>query len=99
MKRKKMYISVPITGRVIEDAKMQAEQVKRMWSEDYDVITPFEIHEEVEDEEKPYSYYMGKDVEVLLECDAIYMCSGWVDSKGCNLEYSIAKIYGIRIIG
>ena len=32
-----------------------------------------------------------------LECDAVYFAPGWVDSKGCNLEYAAAKIYGKTI--
>ena len=94
--KKKLYISVAITGRDIKEAKDQAEHAKRLWSDSFDVVTPFDIHQ---DQDKPYSFYMGKDIEILLECDAIYMCSGWVHSKGCNVEYHVAKIYGIEIIG
>lgn len=54
-------------------------------------MTPFDLST---DSEKPYSYHMGKDIEGLLECDAVYFAPGWVDSKGCNLEYAAAKIYG-----
>ena len=42
---------------------------------------------------KPYSYYMGKDIEALLECDAILRCAGWSNSKGCALESQCAHIY------
>ena len=94
--KKRLYISVAITGKDIEEAKVLAEHAKRLWCETYDVITPFDIHQ---DQDRPYSFYMGKDIEVLLECDAIYMCPGWVHSKGCNAEYQIAKIYGLEIIG
>lgn len=31
------------------------------------------------------------------DCDAVYFAPGWVDSKGCNLEYAAAKIYGKTI--
>jgi hypothetical protein len=93
--KKKLYISVAITGRNIEEAKDQAEHAKGMLCESYNVITPFDIHQ---DRNKPYSFYMGKDIEILLECDAIYLCPGWVHSKGCNAEYQIAKIYGLEII-
>lgn len=56
----------------------------------YEVITPFDLSFETG---KPYSHYMGKDIECLLECDAVYFAPGWVDSNGCNLEYAAAKIY------
>lgn len=94
--KKRLYISLPITGRPIESAKEQAKQVKELWQDEYDVITPFEI---IPEQDKPYSYYMGRDIEELLKCDAIYMCPGWIKSKGCNAEFQIAKIYGLEIIG
>ena len=96
--KKKLYISVAVSGRDIDEAKQLAESAKAHWCDKYDVITPFEIHQH-EEEEKLYAYYMGKDIEVLLGCDAIFMCPGWIYSKGCNAEYQIAKIYGLEIIG
>lgn len=95
-KKKKLYISLPITGFAIDEVKKQAEFYKNLWIKKYEVITPFDINP---DQDKPYSYYMGKDIEALLECNAIYMSPGWIHSKGCNAEYQIAKIYGIEIIG
>lgn len=41
----------------------------------------------------PISYYIGKDIMTLLECDTIYFLNGWEKSRGCLLEYSAAKIY------
>ena len=41
---------------------------------------------------------MGKDIEALLECDAIYMCEGWQNSKGCMAEFEVARIYGKEIM-
>lgn len=95
-KKKKLYISLPITGRVLKAVQEQAAYIKQIWSDKYDVITPFDINP---DQDKPYSYYMGRDIEVLLECDAIFMAPGWVTSKGCCAEFQIATIYGIKIIG
>lgn len=95
MAKKKLYISLPITGLPIDEVKKQAELYKNLWCKKYEVITPFDINP---DQDKTYSYYMGKDIEALLECDLIYMSPGWVHSKGCNAEYQIAKIYGIKIL-
>jgi hypothetical protein len=97
-KKKRLYISLPITGYSLDEVKKQAEAYKNIWCKKYEVITPFDVHTD-NDGSKPYSYYMGKDIEALLECDAIYMSPGWVHSKGCNAEYQIAKIYGIEILG
>lgn len=40
---------------------------------------------------------LGRCVSMVLECDAIYLDHGWQSSKGCNLEYWTAKIYGKTI--
>lgn len=91
----KLYISLPISGRSLEDAKNRAEFLKKQFSNPYvKVITPFDVCPEPD---RPYSYYMGRDIEALLECDAIYLDEGWQDSKGCNCEYSVATIYGLTI--
>lgn len=90
-----LYLSLPITGRDINEAKSQAEHTKKRLSKFHHVITPFDVCPE---QDRPYSYYMGKDIEALLECDAIYMCPGWEESKGCMAEHAIAKIYGKEIL-
>lgn len=95
MKKKlKLYLSFPITGRNIKDVKVYAKRVKQKWeTKGYDVITPFEVSPE---EGKPYSYYMGRDVEALMECDGIVICPDWFSSRGCRLEYNVAEIYKLK---
>ena len=85
-----------------------AEQVKRelecsyrcgwgysKFGDELNIITPFDVCSEPD---KSYSYYMGKDIEALLECDAIYLCEGWQNSKGCMAEFEVARIYNKQIL-
>ena len=105
MKRKRIYISIPISGNGLEEVKAKARVARERLLYDVfgvkkgrnrpDVITPFDVCPE---SDKPYSYYMGKDIEALLECDAIYLCEGWQNSKGCIAEFEMARIYGKEII-
>ena len=105
MKRKRVYISIPISGHDLEEVKAKARDIREwvLWDEfglekgfhRPDVITPFDVCPEPD---KPYSYYMGKDIEALLECDAIYLCEGWQHSKGCMAEFEVARIYGKEIM-
>ena len=105
MKRKRIYISIPISGHDLEEVKAKARDIREwvLWDEfglekglhRPDVITPFDVCSEPD---KPYSYYMGKDIEALLECDTIYLCKGWQDSRGCMAEFAVAKIYNKKII-
>ena len=95
MKRKRIYISIPISGHDLEKVKEKVRKAKIWVSHWYDAITPFDVCPEPD---KPYSYSMGKDIEALLDCDAIYLCEGWQNSKGCMAEFEVARIYGKEII-
>ena len=33
-----------------------------------------------------------------MECDTVYFCKGFQNSKGCMAEFEIARIYGKQII-
>lgn len=91
----KIYVSLPITGHDIEHAKARAAIIKQFLSNEWnEVTTPFDVCPDVD---KPYSYYMGRDIEALLECDAIFMANGWQHSKGCTLEYNAALVYDKHI--
>ena len=96
---KRIYVSLPISGYDLDERKLCAicaeKQIVERYSKPLQVITPFVVCPE---SDKPYSYYMGKDIEALLECDAIYLCDGWQNSKGCMAEFEVARIYGKEII-
>ncbi len=42
--------------------------------------------------------HLVRDIEMLLECQAIYMLSDWKDSVGADIEHYIAIKRGIDII-
>ena len=44
------------------------------------------------------SYYMGKDIEQLMNCDIMIQMNGWENSKGCRVENFVADTYGIEKI-
>lgn len=88
----KVYISIPITGHPIKEVREKVNEVKqKIVGRGHEPVSPLDLHGE---EEKTYSQYIGKDIEALIECDAVFLCSGWQESKGCSLEYHAARIYG-----
>lgn len=92
----KVYLSIPISGRNITEARKQANSIKsNLMSQGHEVVTPFDIHPK---QDKTLAHYMGKDIEALLECEAIYLAPGWQSSKGCCVEYHVAKTYDIEIL-
>lgn len=93
---KKVYVSIPITGEDYNDQRNHAFVVAtNLGQKGYDTVTPFDA---VPNVSTPYNEAMGKCVEELLECDAIFMCKGWQESKGCRAELQIALVYGKEVI-
>lgn len=93
--QKKVYISLAITGHE-NLAKLRAEvRQKELRRKGFDAITPFDVSP---DPNASYAEHLGKDIQALLECDAVYFCRGWQDSKGCQAEYEVAKIFGKQIV-
>ena len=61
----------------------------RLTPENSEVVTPFDIVPNVHG--MSYAEIMGKDLVVLLECDMICFAKGWHLSKGCCIEFAVAK--------
>ena len=105
-KKKRMYIATPVNARseATLDLKREAahrrcvglKAVLEIDFPDWEIVTPFDVTRhfgEVVEAEA-----MGACITLLLTCDAIYLDRGWTASKGCNLEYRAAKIYGLAIM-
>ncbi|MBD5224840.1 MAG: DUF4406 domain-containing protein [Bacteroidales bacterium] len=95
----KIYISIPITGcdPAIQRAKA-AEIADKIRALGHEPVNPFDTPlppAGLSDKER-YAYFMGEDIKRLLMCDAIYMCAGWVKSKGCKAEYDVAGCYHLE---
>ena len=94
----KLYISIPITGRPLHEAKHQAEVIKaKLEPHGHECITPFDVCPEAD---KSYGYYMGRDIEALLadDIEGVVFGNGFHNSKGCQLEQAAAQIYGKHIV-
>lgn len=91
----KIYISGPITGWNIDGVRTRfkaAEATLEM--QGYDAVNPLENGLP---EDAPYDEHMKRDLEMLAECDAIYMLTGWERSNGCRIEFNAAVKAGKKI--
>ena len=101
-----LYIATPINARQeptmrekLVAAKRHVEMLKEILADDdrfkdYELISTFDFNNMYDaDEEKA----MSRCIYHVLTSDAIYLDHGWTASKGCNLEYLTAKIYGKQI--
>lgn len=100
----KIFISLPFTGK--EDTLFERLNDAKQWVKDNyptaEIITQSNIdiiaseQKSVADEQFPF--YMGQDIQYILESDAILMCEGWESSRGCQLEYRAAELFDVYII-
>ena len=100
-----IYISLPITGHEDTYEKRLDEAVEYVGEKypEYDrIITPKYLAEELNERLDPiiptYSKYLSNDIDFLTICDAIFMCKGWRDSKGCLVEWAFAEAIGLTIL-
>lgn len=43
-------------------------------------------------------WYLGESLKLLAEADVAYFAEGWEKYRGCKIEYTCAKEYGIETI-
>lgn len=97
-KKKKVYISIPISGRDVYCQRCRADEVALRYSRaGYDPITPFDIIPIGDPISEDYAACMGRDIEALLRCDIIALVDDWEKSRGCRMEYAVALEAGLEI--
>lgn len=99
----RIYIATPINARKGKDmreklaaAKHRIEMLKEILSDDEqfsdcEFLSTFDLPHYANATE---ARILGNCVTAILNLDGIYLDHGWQASKGCNLEYRTAKIYG-----
>ena len=92
----KVYISIPITGKDIEEQKRHAESVAGwLKAAGHTVVVPFDNGL---DENASYEDHLREDTKMLLGCDAVFMCKGWHLSCGCTFERDVAVKCGLKVV-
>lgn len=98
----KVFISVPMRGRAVEDISKDIEIAKSKLSEmaqknqeyiiyvDNFFTMPLEA-----DIKNDAMWFLGKAIQKMSGCDAIYFCPGWDDARRCVIERQVAVQYGL----
>lgn len=96
MRKKKCYISLPITGRDLDEVGGRIAELKcNLQDKGYTPVSPFD--REV-DFNASHEEHMMADFKLLLDCDYILMGWGWEYSVGCRAELNAALACGIKIM-
>lgn len=91
----KIYISGRISGRPLEQARQEFELAEmKLRKFGFSPVNP--MYNGLPDD-AAWEDHMGRDIAMLLRCQAIYMLSGWEQSEGATLEYLIARHRRMRV--
>ena len=93
---KKIYVSGKITGRDFQEAlKHFADASVMLREKGYEVINPMELEH---NHDQTWENFMQVDLQGMLECDSLYMLSGWAESRGARVEWNLAKDLGFEFL-
>lgn len=92
----KVYISLPISGRDIDEARRQADLAAAKLSRlGHRPVNPFNIYA---GKNPTYADHLCCDLRALMDCDAIYLCEGWEKSRSCRIEAGVAAEFGLEML-
>ncbi len=97
---KKIFISQPMKDKTDEQILKEREKavsvVKEKFNgEDVEVIDSF--FRSAPHDAKPL-WFLGKSLELLSTADVAYFVGEWKNYRGCKIENTCAKEYGIETI-
>ncbi len=95
-----VYVSIPITGLDEQKQREKASTIEsELKSRGYKTINPFTISDNIHCDNLSYKDYLWSDINnIFNHSDAIFMCNGWHESRGCLAEFHVAKAIGLEII-
>lgn len=95
-KKNKCYLSGPISGRDLDERRkaFKAAQVM-LETAGYEVVNPMENGLP---SDATTAQHMKRDVQLLTECDTIFMMNKWNHSQGCYTEFMVATAIGCDVI-
>ena len=93
----KIFISQTMRGKT--DAEILAEReraikaAKAKWG-DVEVLESFFWGAPTE--AKPL-WFLGESLKVMADADAVIVCKGWSDARGCKVEIAAADAYKLPV--
>ena len=86
------------TEQIISNRNGIINKINKVLKDNFEIIDSL-IDDPVPSEIKHEGvYYLGKSIELLATADVAYLAEGWDKTRGCIVEETIARKYGITCI-
>ena len=104
---KSIYLSGKITGLSLIEVSKKFSEAERILVDVAKVINPYEIglpdeHQWISEgisEKERWERHMDRDLDLLRNCDCIYMLDNWKESTGAIIEITEAISHNIQVVG
>ena len=94
----KVMISQPMRGKTEEQIREERKAVIKKFNNMHIEVIDTIFTEEAPESNNAGVYYLGKSIQEMSKADALFMCDGWREARGCRIEHQVAKEYGIKIL-
>jgi hypothetical protein len=89
----KVYIAGRITG-LPDYQERFAKAAQQLTNDGHQPVNPALLGSG----DRPWTWYMKRALQLMLGCDAVYMLTGWEDSRGAPLELYVAVNCGMTVM-
>lgn len=87
----KIFISQPMQGKtdaeILTERERVIEAAKAKWGDDVEALESF--FRGAPAEAKPL-WFLGESLKVMADADAVIVCKGWSEARGCKVEIAFA---------
>ena len=96
--RVRVMISQPMANRTEEDIRSERKVIIEKFNNMHIEVIDTIFADEVPIDYNAGVYYLGKSILEMSKVDALFMCDGWREARGCRIERQVAQDYGIKIL-
>lgn len=94
----RVMISQPMANRSEKDIKQERKVIIEKFNNMHIEVIDTIFNDEVPIDYNAGVYYLGKSIKEMSKVDALFMCDGWREARGCKIERQVAQEYGIKIL-
>ena len=94
----KVMISQPMKGLTTEQVRQNREHAVLLLEGMGDEVVDTVFTDNPPETKNEALWHLGKSLQFMANCDAVYFMKGWEDARGCAIEHDAATKYGIQTI-